>query len=151
MYLYVQISFDFPCTGLTFTWVYYSNIATLYVHGTLTGIQYVTISMLGTTTNGELETYRRQDNVFVCVQDTAFTVWSAASVSESESQPTERLYDVLPNQQGHQVLYRTTCYVGCGNLPDFPLQYCTLIALGVRRGAVAKPGGFPLQYRPLIV
>ena len=89
----------------------------------------MTISMLGTTTNGELETYRRQDNVFVCVQDTAFTVWSAASVSESESQPTERLYDVLPNQQGHQVLYRTTCYVGCGNLPDFPLQYCTLIAL----------------------
>ena len=82
--------------------------------------------MLGTTTNGELETYRRQDNVFVCVQDTAFTVWSAASVSESESQPTERLYDVLPNQQGHQVLYRITCYVGCGNLPDFPLQYCTL-------------------------
>ena len=34
MYLYVQISFDFPCTGLAFTWVYYSNIATLYVHGT---------------------------------------------------------------------------------------------------------------------
>ena len=82
--------------------------------------------MLGTTTNGELETYRRQDNVFVCVQDIVFTVWSAASVSESESQPTERLYDVLPNQQGHQVLYRTTCYVGCGNLSDFPLQYCTL-------------------------
>ena len=131
MYLYVQISFDFPCTGLAFTWVYYSNIATLYVHGTYlpTGIQYVTISMLGTTNNGELETYRRQDNVFVCVQDTAFTVCSAASVSESESQPTERLYDVLPNQQGHQVLYRTTCYVGCGNLSDFPLQYCTLIAL----------------------
>ena len=69
------------------------------------------------------------DNVFVCVQDTAFTVCSAASVSESASQRTERLYDVLPNQQGHQVLYRTTCYVGCGNLPDFPLQYCTLIAL----------------------
>ena len=89
----------------------------------------MTISMLGTTNNGELETYRRQDNVFVCVQDTAFTVCSAASVSESESQPTERLYDVLPNQQGHQVLYRTTCYVDCGNLSDFPLQYCTLIAL----------------------
>ena len=34
MHLYVQISFDFPCTGLAFTWVYYSNIATLYVHGT---------------------------------------------------------------------------------------------------------------------
>ena len=32
MYLYVQISFDFPCTGLGFTWVYYSNIATLYVY-----------------------------------------------------------------------------------------------------------------------
>ena len=28
-----KISFDFPCiTGLAFTWVYYSNIATLYVH-----------------------------------------------------------------------------------------------------------------------
>ena len=51
----------------------------------------MTVSMLGTTTNGELETYRRQDNIFVCVQDTTFTVWSAASVSESESQPTERL------------------------------------------------------------
>ena len=51
----------------------------------------MTISMLGTTTNGELETYRRQDNVFVCVQDTAFTVCSAASVSESESQPTEKI------------------------------------------------------------
>ena len=101
MHLYVQISFDFPCiTGLAFTWVYYSNIAILYVH--------------------------RQ---CLCVQDTAFTVCSAASVSESASQRTERLYDVLPNQQGHQVLYRTTCYVGCGNLPDFPLQYCTLIAL----------------------
>ena len=85
-----------------------------------TGIQYVTISMLlGTTTNGEPETYRRQDNVFVCVQDTAFTVWSAASVSESELQPTERLSDVLPNQQSHQVLYITTCCVGCGNLSDF--------------------------------
>ena len=127
MHLYVQ-SFDFACTGLAFTWVYYSNIATLYAYSwhllKPTGIQYVTISMLGQQPDGELETYRRQDNVFVCVQDTAFTVWSAASVSESESQPT--LYDVLPNQQGHQVLYRTTCYVGCGNLSDFPLQYCTL-------------------------
>ena len=61
------------------------------------------------------------------------------------------LSDVLPNQQSHRVLYRTTCCVGCGNLSDFPLQYCTLIALVFGRGAVAKPsGGFPLQYRPLI-
>ena len=129
MHLYVQ-SFDFACTGLAFTWVYYNNIATLYAYSwhllKPTGIQYVTISMLGTTTNGEPETYRRQDNVLVCVQDTAFTVWSAASVSESESQPTERLSDVLPNQQGHQILYRTTCCVGCGDLSYFPLQYCTL-------------------------
>ena len=51
----------------------------------------MTISMLGTANNGELETYRRQDNVFVCVQDTAFTVCSAASVSESESQRTEKI------------------------------------------------------------
>ena len=51
----------------------------------------MTISMLGTTNNGELETYRCQDNVFVCVQDTAFTVCSAASVSESESQRTEKI------------------------------------------------------------
>ena len=110
----------------------------------------MTISMLGTTTNGEEpETYRRQDNVFVYVQDTAFTVWSAASLSESESQPTGRLSDVLPNQQSHQVLYRSTCCVGCGNLSDFPLLYCTLIALVFGRGAVVKPsGGFPLQYRP---
>ena len=56
-------------------------------------------------------------------------VFQIGGVSESASQRTEILYDVLPNQQGHQVLYRTTCYVGCGNLPDFPLQYCTLIAL----------------------
>ena len=56
-----------------------------------TRIRYVTISMLGTTTNGEPETYWRQDNVFVCVRDTAFTVWSAASVSESELQPTKKI------------------------------------------------------------
>ena len=31
MYLYVQISFDFPYTGLAFTWVYYSNIATTVI------------------------------------------------------------------------------------------------------------------------
>ena len=63
----------------------------------------------------------------------------------------KRLSDVLPNQQSHQELYRTTCYVGCGNLSDFPLQYCTLIALVFEKGAVAKPsGGFLLQYRPLI-
>ena len=37
----------------------------------------MTISMLGTTTNGEPETYWRQDNVFVCVQDTAFTAQTA--------------------------------------------------------------------------
>ena len=115
------------------------------------GIQYVTISMLGTTTNVEPETYRRQDSVFVCVRETAFTVWSAASVSESELQPTENISDVLPNQQSHQVLYRTTCCVGCGNLSDYPLQYCTLIALVFGRGALAKPSGsFPLQYRSLI-
>ena len=74
----------------------------------------MTISMLGTTTNGEPEAYRRQGNIFVCVQDTTFTVWSVVSVSEPESQPTERLSDVLLNQQSHQVLYRTTCCVGCG-------------------------------------
>ena len=63
----------------------------------------------------------------------------------------KRLSDVLPNQQSHQVLYKTTCCVSCGNLSDFPLQHCTLIALVFGRGAVAKPsGGFPLQYRPLI-
>ena len=141
MDLYVQ-SFDFACTGLAFTWVYYSNIATLYAYSwhllKPTGVQYVIISMLGTTSNVEPETYRRQDNVFGCVQDTAFTVWSAASVSESKSQPTERLTDVLPNQQSHQVLYITSCCVGCGNLSGFPLHHCVAIASALWRGATAR-------------
>ena len=50
----------------------------------------------------------------------------------------KRLSDVLPSQQSHQILYRTTCCVGCGNLSDFPLQYCTLIALVFGRGVVAR-------------
>ena len=93
----------------------------------------MTISMLGTTTNGEPETYLRQDNVFVCVQDTAFTVWSAASVSESESQFTENIADVLPNQQIHHVLCRATCCVGCGNLSDFSTTVLYTYRAGVRK------------------
>ena len=38
------------------------------------------------------ETYRRQDNVFVWVRNAAFTVWSAAGVSESELRATENDY-----------------------------------------------------------
>ena len=44
----------------------------------------------------------------VILDSMSFEALSCQGVSESESQPTERLYDVLPNQQGHQVLYRTT-------------------------------------------
>ena len=36
------------------------------------------------------ETYRRQNDVFVWVRGTVCTVWGAASVSESESQATEK-------------------------------------------------------------
>ena len=84
-----------------------------------TGIQYVTISMLGTTTNEEPETYRRQENVFVCVRDTAFTVWSAASVSESELQATEKtIWCTTQPIKSSKYVCRCTC-VACGTLSIF--------------------------------
>ena len=42
------------------------------------------------TTDREPKTYRRQDDGFVWVRNTAFTVWSTVSVSGSELQATEK-------------------------------------------------------------
>ena len=69
-------------------------------------------------------------HVFVCVRDTAFTVWSAASVSESESQFTEKEYCLMSI---HHVLCRTTCCVACGNLSDFSTTVLYTYRAGVRK------------------
>ena len=106
----------------------------------LTGIQYVTISMLGTTTDGEPETHRRQDNVFVCVRDTVLTVWSAASVSESELQATEKTIWCTTQPTKSSKVCRSM-YLRSLRYPiNFPLQYYVAIALALWRGGVQRLG-----------
>ena len=70
--------------------------------------------MLDTTTNGEHRKLIGVKTRLCLGTEYSLYCWDAASVSESELQPTEKMSDVLPNQQSHQVLYIPTCCVGCG-------------------------------------
>ena len=109
-----------------------------------TWIQYAATSMLGTTTNG-------QHRKLIGIKTMSLLVYGI-QLSLSGVLPVFQniLCTTQPTKARQKYVCRYTC-VACGNLSDFPLQYCTLIALVFGRGAVAKPsGGFPLQYRPLI-
>ena len=57
----------------------------------LTGIQYATTSMLGTTTNGEHRKLIGVKTRLCLGTEYGLYCWDAASVSESELQPTEKI------------------------------------------------------------
>ena len=71
------------------------------------------------------------------LRSTVSTVWNDASLSGSELQLTEKVIRGAAQPTKSSKVQRCTC-LGCGNLSDFPLQHCTLIALVFGRGVVAK-------------
>ena len=65
------------------------------------------------------ETYRRQDDVFVWVRSTVWTVWGVASFSESELQATEKTIRCAAQPTSHQMYAKRCTCEFCGTLSGF--------------------------------
>ena len=105
----------------------------------LTWIQTATNLCCGYNQRRTPETYRRQDDVFAWVLNAVFTVWSAASFSESELQATEKSIWCTTQPTKSSKYVCMSMHLRSLRYPiNFSLQHYVAIALALWRGATAR-------------
>ena len=105
----------------------------------LTWIQTATNLCCGYNQRRAPETYRRQDDVFAWLRNAEFTVWSAASFSESELQTTEKTIWCTTQPTKSSKYVCMSMHLRSLRYPiNFSLQHYVAVALASRRSATVR-------------